>query len=65
MEASEAPETPTIDALIAEVQALAAHAVETLQENPRVREISMKIEEVEALIEAARAEQPPEEPAPA
>jgi len=60
MEASGAPETPTIDALIAEVQALAQHAVETLQENPKVREIVAKIEEVEAMVEAARAEQPPE-----
>jgi hypothetical protein len=60
----EASETPTIDALLSEVQTLAQHAAAALRENPQVHEIVGQIEAVRVAIEAARAEAPPAEPAP-
>jgi hypothetical protein len=65
MEASGAPPTPTIDSLVAEVEALAQHAAQVFLDNPKVQEVQQKIADVADAIEVARAEQPAEEAPPA
>jgi len=58
-----APETPTVDALIAECQALAQHCVDTIKADPRLQVITARLEEVQAQLEVVKADAAGEAPA--
>ncbi len=57
------PDTPTIDALISEVEDLAAQAVETLKANPRVAEVQQRFAELQSALADAKADEATAPPA--